>query len=189
VSLFAASPADVPGGGINTYNTFTSSYTDIYIYIYIMASLQDAWAAPAACKLRTRIIPSCTMKKKRREFPMLENCGRPPFQKGQRAVTPYICCAGRRNMILCLIWAISLRGKEQRERSLLPSLRPGAGAVHGRAINIYIYFIILSSFLRNLVPTAARRRQTPRRFLGVVRPWRARASVTRLRPCLTSGRN
>jgi hypothetical protein len=105
-----------------------------------MASLQDAWAAPAACKLRTRIIPSCTMKKKRREFPMLENCGRPPFQKGQRAVTPYICCAGRRNMILCLIWAISLRGKEQRERSLLPSLRPGAGAVHGRAINIYIYF-------------------------------------------------
>jgi hypothetical protein len=71
---------------------------------------------------------------------MLENCGRPPFQKGQRAVTPYICCAGRRNMILCLIWAISLRGKEQRERSLLPSLRPGAGAVHGRAINIYIYF-------------------------------------------------
>jgi hypothetical protein len=110
---------------------------------------------------------------KRREFPVLENCGRPPFQKGQRAVTPYICCAGRRNLILCLIWAISLRGKEQRERSLLPSLRPGAGAVHGRAINIYIYFIILSSFLRNLVPTAARRRQTPRRFLGVVRPFLA----------------
>jgi hypothetical protein len=92
-------------GGINIYNTLTSSYADcgyqrnwwkvglchclqlllqmslvaasihiirshphiqiyIYIYIYIMASLQDAWAAPAACKLRTRIIPSCTMKKK-----------------------------------------------------------------------------------------------------------------------------